>query len=103
MTENGFWVRYWLIRGQSPKPTNETYMFYSYDDSYKDEDKKDEEMWEGEAQLWAENDGGCWSAQRYQYGFEFVEFPPIDWLESNKDYHRKMLKFYEEHLQEAKQ
>ena len=98
MSEEGFWVRYWYGRGQSSL-CKETFRFYPFKSGWTEEDKDKESMWEQEADSWA-RDEGCWSARSYSYGFEFVDKPPKDWLESKADYHQKMANFYNNFLED---
>lgn len=101
MSDEGFWVQYWMIRGQSDKPTKVTYQFFKYSGGYTDEDKNNDELWRKEAESWAQNEGRGWSSSRYQYGFVLVNSPPIKWLESKVSYYKKSLEFFEARLNEV--
>lgn len=99
VNKEGYWVKYWYSRGHSDEQTK-TYQFMRYSDGFTDEDKDDEELWEQESEAWAVSKG-CWSAQSFKYGFEIVDSPPKEWLQSEAEYYHKMARFYFRHLDEV--
>lgn len=99
MKEEGFWVKYYIISGQSEEPSDFEYFYYLYSDGWTKEQENDAEIWKGEAELWAENNGG-YGYSRYEYGFEIVDSPPEEWLYKKIEYHISKLKLYKECLEE---
>ena len=91
MEEEGFWIRYWNNKSYS----NEDYKYYPYSDGWKKEDKDKEEMWRKEAEAWAENKG-CWAYNSFEYGFEFVDKPPKEWLDKKISRLESSLIFYKQ-------
>lgn len=77
--QDGFWVRMFLGKGESPEA--ETYEFFKFSDGYTEEDKKDDEMLRRHTEKWAQNDMQCWGRERFRYGFEVVIVPPSCWLQ----------------------
>lgn len=98
MKEEGYWVQYWIMRGQTDKPTKITYNFIKYKHGYTDEDKKDKDMWRKQAERWADDNGG-WSANSFRYGFKF-ENPPQEWFKNKVEGLESSLEFYKDWLEE---
>lgn len=97
MREKGFWVKFTMYTGQDRKsPSKIGYSFYSYSDGYTEEDKKDDELWSGEAELWSQYDGQGWSYRAYEYGYEIMDSPPKEWLEKQMISHKEEYEFYKE-------
>lgn len=95
MKAKGYWVQYWIMRGQTDKPTK---IDYKFKHGFTHKDKKNKEMWRKEAERWADDNGG-YSANSFKYGFKF-ENPPKEWIEDKIKSHKSSLSFYEEQLGE---
>lgn len=101
MIEKGFWVKYFMYTGQDrDNPSKVGYSYYLYSDGYTEKDKKDHELWKGEAESWSEYEGNGWSFRSYEYGYKIIDIPPVEWLEKQMNSHKTEYDFYKECLEE---